>query len=71
METVSEFQQSAEKFNLILAYEGNPLVNAMCVGLINHEDIKKGKPGVGNTVMYVGAKLVVTAFTGQLLHLKN
>lgn len=24
-------------------YEGNPLVNAMCVGLINHEDIKKGK----------------------------
>lgn len=22
-------------------YEGNPLVNAMCVGLINHEDIKR------------------------------
>lgn len=39
------------------SYEGNPLVNAMCVGLINHEDIKKGKAkGVGNTVMYVGAK---------------
>jgi phosphoribosylformylglycinamidine synthase subunit PurL len=39
------------------AYEGNPLVNAMCVGLINHEDIKKGQAhGVGNTVMYVGAK---------------
>ncbi|MDA7026799.1 phosphoribosylformylglycinamidine synthase subunit PurL [Bacillus sp. CLL-7-23] len=38
-------------------YEGNPLVNAMCVGLINHEDIKKGlAKGVGNTVMYVGAK---------------
>lgn len=38
-------------------YEGNPLVNAMCVGLINHEDIKKGQAkGVGNTVMYVGAK---------------
>lgn len=37
-------------------YEGNPLVNAMCVGLINHEDIKKGQAhGVGNTVMYVGA----------------
>ncbi|WP_096155813.1 MULTISPECIES: phosphoribosylformylglycinamidine synthase subunit PurL [Bacillus] len=39
------------------AYEGNPLVNAMCVGLIAHEDIKKGQAkGVGNTVMYVGAK---------------
>lgn len=38
-------------------YEGNPLVNAMCVGLIKHEDIKKGQAhGVGNTVMYVGAK---------------
>ncbi|WP_417898202.1 phosphoribosylformylglycinamidine synthase subunit PurL [Bacillus haimaensis] len=39
------------------SYDGNPLVNAMCVGLINHEDIKKGQAkGVGNTVMYVGAK---------------
>lgn len=39
------------------SYEGNPLVNAMCVGLINHEDIKKGQAhGLGNTVMYVGAK---------------
>ncbi|MGV2541633.1 AIR synthase related protein, partial [Bacillus pumilus] len=39
------------------SYEGNPLVNAMCVGLINHEDIKKGQAkGVGNTVRYVGAK---------------
>ncbi|WP_216830198.1 phosphoribosylformylglycinamidine synthase subunit PurL [Alkalihalobacterium elongatum] len=37
-------------------YEGNPLVNAMCVGLIDHKDIKKGQAkGVGNTVMYVGA----------------
>ncbi len=39
------------------SYEGNPLVNAMCVGLINHKDIKKGQAhGAGNTVMYVGAK---------------
>ncbi|MER1998229.1 MAG: phosphoribosylformylglycinamidine synthase subunit PurL [Lysinibacillus sp.] len=38
-------------------YEGNPLVNAMCVGLIDHQDIQKGiAAGVGNTVMYVGAK---------------
>ncbi|MDR7078358.1 phosphoribosylformylglycinamidine synthase [Neobacillus niacini] len=39
------------------SYDGNPLVNAMCVGLIDHKDIKKGlAQGVGNTVMYVGAK---------------
>ncbi|MBP2240888.1 phosphoribosylformylglycinamidine synthase [Cytobacillus eiseniae] len=39
------------------AYEGNPLVNAMCVGLIDHKDIQKGQAhGIGNTVMYVGAK---------------
>lgn len=39
------------------SYEGNPLVNAMCVGLIDHKDIKKGQAhGLGNTVMYVGAK---------------
>jgi phosphoribosylformylglycinamidine synthase subunit PurL len=39
------------------SYEGNPLVNAMCVGLIDHKDIKKGLAhGAGNTVMYVGAK---------------
>lgn len=38
-------------------YEGNPLVNAMCVGLIDHKDIQKGQAkGAGNTVMYVGAK---------------
>lgn len=38
-------------------YEGNPLVNAMCVGVIDHKDIKTGQAhGVGNTVMYVGAK---------------
>ena len=38
-------------------YEGNPLVNAMCVGLIDHKDIQKGQAkGVGNPVMYVGAK---------------
>lgn len=39
------------------SYDGNPIVNAMCVGLINHEGMKKGlASGVGNTVMYVGAK---------------
>lgn len=38
------------------SYEDNPLVNAMCVGLINHEDIQKGiAAGIGNTVIYAGA----------------
>ncbi|MFS1087309.1 phosphoribosylformylglycinamidine synthase subunit PurL [Enterococcus casseliflavus] len=38
-------------------YEGNPLVNALCVGIIAHKDIQKGQAkGVGNTIMYVGAK---------------
>ncbi|HBM5960533.1 phosphoribosylformylglycinamidine synthase subunit PurL [Enterococcus faecium] len=38
-------------------YEGNPLVNAMCVGLIKHKHIQKGQAaGVGNSIMYVGAK---------------
>ncbi|MBN6187722.1 phosphoribosylformylglycinamidine synthase subunit PurL [Aneurinibacillus sp. BA2021] len=37
-------------------YEGNPLVNAMCVGLIDHDRIQKGvAEGIGNPVMYVGA----------------
>lgn len=38
------------------SYKGNPLVNAMCVGLIDHDKIQKGlAKGVGNPVMYVGA----------------
>ncbi len=39
------------------SYEGNPLVNAMCVGLIDTKDIQKGiAAGLGNTIMYVGSK---------------
>ena len=39
------------------SYAGNPLVNVMCVGLIEHKHIQKGQAkGVGNTIMYVGAK---------------
>lgn len=38
-------------------YSGNLLVNAMSVGLMDQKDIQKGKAaGVGNAVMYVGAK---------------
>ena len=37
-------------------YAGNPLVNAMVVGIVRHDGIKKGlASGVGNSVMYVGA----------------
>lgn len=37
------------------SYEGNPLVNVMCVGLIDHDQIQKGvAEGVGNPVFYVG-----------------
>ncbi|MFS0674486.1 phosphoribosylformylglycinamidine synthase subunit PurL [Ornithinibacillus sp. 179-J 7C1 HS] len=38
------------------SYEDNPLVNAMCIGLINHDEIQKGiAAGIGNTVLYAGA----------------
>ena len=37
-------------------YSGNPLVNAMCVGVIRHEDLQHGRAeGIGNPVIYVGA----------------
>lgn len=36
-------------------YEENPLVNAMCVGLIRQEDIQTGvAAGIGNSVIYAG-----------------
>lgn len=38
------------------SYEDNPLVNAMCIGLIRHEDIQNGiAAGIGNPVIYAGA----------------
>jgi len=38
-------------------YDGNPLVNAMCVGVIDHDMIQKGTAkGSGNSVIYVGLK---------------
>ncbi|WP_161633655.1 phosphoribosylformylglycinamidine synthase subunit PurL [Liquorilactobacillus sucicola] len=38
-------------------YTGNPLVNAMCVGLMEQKDMQVGRAqGIGNAVMYVGAK---------------
>jgi phosphoribosylformylglycinamidine synthase len=39
------------------AYEGNPLVNAMCVGLLHEKDLIRAKAeGVGNPVIAVGAR---------------
>jgi len=38
-------------------YEGNPIVNAMCLGLMRHEDLITGEAaGVGNPLMAVGAR---------------
>ncbi len=37
-------------------YRGNPLVNAMCAGIIEHDDIKRGiASGKGNAVIIAGA----------------
>ena len=42
--------------NFSPGYRGNPLVNAMCVGALRHDQIQRGTAkGVGNPVMYVGA----------------
>jgi phosphoribosylformylglycinamidine synthase II len=38
------------------SYEGNPLVNALCLGTLRHDQIRLGKAtGLGNPVYYVGA----------------
>ena len=37
------------------SYEGNPLVNVFCLGVLRHEQIARGAAkGVGNPVFYVG-----------------
>jgi len=36
-------------------YAANPLVNAMCVGIVSHDGIKKGvAAGTGNAIIYAG-----------------
>ena len=38
------------------AYSGNPLVNAMGVGLVRHDRLQHGRAGgIGNSVVYVGS----------------
>jgi phosphoribosylformylglycinamidine synthase subunit PurL len=37
------------------SYEGNPLVNVFCLGVLRHEQIARGQAeGIGNPVFYVG-----------------
>jgi phosphoribosylformylglycinamidine synthase len=37
------------------SYEGNPLVNAFCVGILKHKDIMRGAAcGIGNPIYYIG-----------------
>src|SRR6267378_1263119 len=37
------------------SYEGNPLVNAFCLGVLRHEQIVRGRAsGIGNPVFYFG-----------------
>ena len=39
------------------SYNGNPLVNVFCLGILKHEQIARGAAkGVGNPVFYVGAE---------------
>lgn len=39
------------------AYEGNPLVNAMCIGVMHRDELIKGvAEGIGNPIMAVGAR---------------
>jgi phosphoribosylformylglycinamidine synthase len=38
-------------------YNGNPLVNVFCLGVLRHEQIARGAArGIGNPVFYVGAE---------------
>lgn len=39
------------------SYNGNPLVNAFCLGILRHEQIARGAAkGIGNPIFYVGAE---------------
>ncbi len=39
------------------SYNGNPLVNVFCLGVLRHDQIRRGKAtGSGNPVFYVGAR---------------
>src|ERR1051325_921324 len=55
------------------SFEGNPLVNVFCLGVLRHEQLARGAAsGIGNPVFYVGAEtgrdgLAGAAFTSREL----
>ncbi len=59
------------------SYEGNPLVNVFCLGVLRHDQIVRGRAsGVGNPVFYVGLAtgrdgLAGAAFASQDLTLES
>ncbi len=49
-------------------YNGNPLVNVMCVGLVRHDRIFRARAeGIGNPVFYVGAKTGRDGIQGAIM----
>ena len=49
-------------------YNGNPLVNVMCVGLVRHDRILRARAeGIGNPVFYVGAKTGRDGIQGAIM----
>src|ERR1043165_3813701 len=50
------------------SYNGNPLVNVFCLGVLRHEQIARGAAkGVGNPVFYVGAETGRDGLAGAAL----
>lgn len=53
-------------------YQANPLVNAMCVGLIEQKDIQQGKArGLATAYCTSAPKQAAMGFTGPPLHRMN
>jgi len=47
------------------SFEGNPLVNVFCLGILRHEQLARGAArGVGNPVFYVGAETGLDGLAG-------
>ena len=53
------------EINFHPAYNGNPLVNAMTVGIARRKDFLSAAAGVGIPVVYVGSKTGATASTAR------
>src|SRR2546422_6608156 len=54
------------------SYEGNPIVNAFCLGVLRHDQIVRGKASaVGNPVFYVGPATGRDGLAGAGLRLQG